>query len=404
MAKQKNWFRWVKKLFISESNDKKWRWSLGRLKQKPHSTITGPNRTLIEASAEQRKHALTVAIATAAAAEAAIAAAHAAAEVVKLTGASHSSYSYLRNGDRSFAAIKIQSAYRAHLARKALRALKGVIRLQAIIRGQIVRRQVSGSSNNFPSNARNRVDIQERSSHTDEERYKIDPVKQFPEQYKLEEKELEHGNYSQRTWNCSLHSREEIESIWLRKQEAFLTRERMKQYSFSQRERQSPQVMKESMHNKEFVRESYPTLGQWLLKEPCDRDVPYKQASPLDLITMKKELQEEGISPQISISRKSFSHIKSSVRDDISAPNSPVFPTFMAVTKSSKAKARSMSTPRQRTGFLGVHSNQNDGIYLCSSYYDATSTSNENREVSPKSAKKPVLSLEDVKSGSMHEL
>ncbi|CAL0317092.1 unnamed protein product [Lupinus luteus] len=366
MAKRKSWFGWVKRLFTSESNDKKWQWSLGRLKPKPNPTITAPNRALIEASAEQRKHALTVAIATAAAAEAAIAAAHAAAEVVKLTGASHS-YSYLCNGDRSFAAIKIQSAYRAHLARKALRALKGVIRLQAIVRGQVVRRRVSGSSKNFPSNARNQVDIQERCSHTEEERYTVDQIKQFPEQNKLEEKEVEPGNYSQRTWDCSLHSREEIESIWLRKQEAFVKRERMKQYSFSQRERQSPLVMKESLHNKEFGREYCPTLGQWLLKEPCHLDVLYKQALPSSLITMKKELQEEEISPQISTPRKSFSHIKSSVMDEISAPNSPVFPTYMAVTKSSKAKARSMSTPRQRTEFLGVCSNQNDGIYFCSS-------------------------------------
>lgn len=69
---------------------------------------------MIEANAEQRKHALAVAIASAAAAEAAVAAAHAAAEVVKLTGASRS-YSYLSKGDRSLAAIHIQSAYRAHL-------------------------------------------------------------------------------------------------------------------------------------------------------------------------------------------------------------------------------------------------------------------------------------------------
>jgi len=40
---------------------------------------------------------------------------------------------------------------------------------------------------------------------------------------------------SQRTWDCSLLSREDIETIWCRKQEAMVKRERMKQYSSSQR-------------------------------------------------------------------------------------------------------------------------------------------------------------------------
>lgn len=67
-----------------------------------------------EATEEQRKHALNVAMATAVAAEAAVAAAHAAAEVVRLIGTSKS-YHHLTAGDRNLAAIKIQSAFRAHL-------------------------------------------------------------------------------------------------------------------------------------------------------------------------------------------------------------------------------------------------------------------------------------------------
>uniref|UniRef100_J3NES7 DUF4005 domain-containing protein n=2 Tax=Oryza brachyantha TaxID=4533 RepID=J3NES7_ORYBR len=41
------------------------------------------------------------------------------------------------------AATKIQSAFRSYLARKALCALRGMVKLQAMVRGQLVRRQAS---------------------------------------------------------------------------------------------------------------------------------------------------------------------------------------------------------------------------------------------------------------------
>ncbi|KAL6523262.1 IQ-domain [Orobanche gracilis] len=136
MGNKKCWFTCVK---ISEKQrSRKWKWVLHRSRFRHYEV---PQKTLNEATEEQRKHALATALAAAEAAKAAVESANAAAEVVRLT-----SVPYEIHTEKQFsAAVEIQSAYRGHLggsgskpggsgtvpvpaARKALSALKGLIR------------------------------------------------------------------------------------------------------------------------------------------------------------------------------------------------------------------------------------------------------------------------------------
>ncbi|KAG8380031.1 hypothetical protein BUALT_Bualt07G0151200 [Buddleja alternifolia] len=92
---------------------------------------------------EQNKHAIAVAAATAAAADAAVAAAQAAVAVVRLT--SHGRGALFSGNREKLAAVKIQTVFRGYLARKALRALKGLVKLQALVRGYLVRKRATAT-------------------------------------------------------------------------------------------------------------------------------------------------------------------------------------------------------------------------------------------------------------------
>ncbi|XAR56491.1 hypothetical protein NMG60_11037007 [Bertholletia excelsa] len=131
------------------------------------------------------------------------------------------------------AAMRIQAAYRAHMARKALNRMRGTVKFQASIDADSARKQASNTWSHIQSWSRIQAQIRARRSHmVTEERSK---QKKLENQLKLEAKlqkiEVE--------WCGGAETMEEIISRIYQREEAAVKRERAMAYAFSHQWRAS---------------------------------------------------------------------------------------------------------------------------------------------------------------------
>ncbi|MBA0841733.1 hypothetical protein Goarm_004216 [Gossypium armourianum] len=338
MAKKKSWFNLVKRFFLFETlinaqKDNRRKWMFGRFRTKRLASIKAPSpprdNIKYETEEDQKKHALTVAIAAVAAAEAAVAAAQVAAEVVRLTGSDApkakeeqtndvkpgcSSSSELDNKFQQLAAIKIQASFRGYLARKALRALKGIVRLQAIIRGRVVRRQALTALKCLQSIVNIQSQVCARRFQMVEGTWQQHDEKK--ELITLKDKILKVDTNSQTRWdNCNGGLK-----YW---------------------------------------------LDQWVDTKSKDVEVEdidsvwTSNRKPTRLKTFSRQYHcdAEGVDSPVRVQRRrSFHGKQGSLGEDSSFITSPVVPTYMAATQSTKAKVRSMSSPKLRPGTCDTQS------------------------------------------------
>ncbi|XWS75113.1 hypothetical protein CRYUN_Cryun01aG0057300 [Craigia yunnanensis] len=283
MGKKVGWFSVVKKVLSPESkkdektpkSKKKWfgkSKDLGPVSLPEETEVTTPpplyppteDVKLTEAENEQSKHAYSVALATAMAAEAAVAAAQAAAEVVRLTSVPR----YPGKSKEEIAAIKIQTAFRGYLARRALRALRGLVRLKSLIQGQSVNRQATTTLRCMQTLARVQSQIRARRLRMSEENQALQRQLQQKCEKELEKLRASMGE----DWNDSTHSKEQIEARQQNKQEAAMRRERALAYAFSHQQswKNSSKLVNQTFMDPNNPRWGWSWLERWMAARPWE--------------------------------------------------------------------------------------------------------------------------------------
>lgn len=294
-------------------------------------------------------------------------------------------------------AIKIQKAFRGYQARRALRALRGLVRLKSLVQGPPAKRQTAHALRCMQTMARVQSQIQSRRIRMSEENQALQ--RQLLQKRAKELANLQIGE----KWDASLQSKEQIEANLLGKYEAAMRRERAMAYSFSHQKTQkkstrpvalmfmdpnnphwgwswlerwmaetqstsekelqsptknSPLNLSAGEITKSFARHQLnsknpsPVSSPKMIR-PSNQQSP---ATPLSIVTKKKKAEsprESIFSPESDgksvFSLQSGKNRRHSVggpspaRDDESLGSSPGVPSYMAQTKSAKAKSRMQS-------------------------------------------------------------
>lgn len=348
--------RWIRSLFRPKktSSSSTGSGSLRQHKQQPNgSTTEGININSSEISypesLDASKHAIAVAAATAAVAEAALAAAHAAAEVVRLTAAGSGNRAY-HDVDRRrvWAAVKIQSAFRAYLARRALRALKGLVKLQALVRGRIVRKQSADMLRRMQAMARvqaracaGRASLSAsphsstRSSNSHTHPKSTNAKSAFMHEQLKGLSWLENW-MDDTSWSSKQCRPDDERSDKILEVDTWKPRVNPSPSNRSTQDSHSTSTKPWNPSSRNRTREMLP-LGSMIHRE-AEKTISTADNTP--------RVRSPASRPGSSHKRSPFTEYSRSVFGDY-----PSYPNYMANTESSRAKLRSHSAPRQRIQF-----------------------------------------------------
>ncbi|XP_024984998.1 protein IQ-DOMAIN 14-like [Cynara cardunculus var. scolymus] len=246
-------------------------------------------------------------------------------------------------------ATRIQAAFRGYMARRSFNSkplTTGLLRLQALVRGQHVKRQTVNAMKQMQLLVRVQTQIQSRRIQM----LQNQPLKPQPnKQLNNLLPSLEMGD---EYWDDSLITKEEREARLQRKVEAVIKREKAMAYAYShQLWKTTPNSAQNSIRSG-----GYPWWWSRLERQfPCDvknnqfASTP-SRATPVSPRLIKKQNNQSPMSSRSMVPPRTRQRMRYSMKDDDSLMSCPAFsvPNYMSPTVSAKAKARPTSNPKDR--------------------------------------------------------
>uniref|UniRef100_A0ACD5T7Y4 Uncharacterized protein n=1 Tax=Avena sativa TaxID=4498 RepID=A0ACD5T7Y4_AVESA len=162
---------------------------------------------------------------------------------------------------QEWAAVRVQAAFRAFLARRALKALRGIVRLQALVRGRLVRRQLAVTLSRMQALLR----VQERAM---ERRARCSADAQSMDTLSDRNGRADPAREAEEQWCDMQGSVNEVKSRMQMKHEGAVKRQRAIAYAHSQQLRSSkysgrPSSPASSLRNHESYVEGWMATKPW---------------------------------------------------------------------------------------------------------------------------------------------
>ncbi|KAD5803602.1 hypothetical protein E3N88_14962 [Mikania micrantha] len=174
-------------------------------------------------------------------------------------------------------AIIIQAAYRGYMARKSYRALRGLVRLQGVVKGQNVKRQTVNAMKQMQLLVRVQTQIQSRRIQMLENDALERQANKNDKDIESSQGKLTFSNLLQigdENWDDSVITKEEREARLQRKMKAVIKRERAMAYAYShQLWKSTPKSAQTSLP--EIRSGGFPWWWNWL-----DRQLPSDETTP----------------------------------------------------------------------------------------------------------------------------